>query len=293
MYNAQLDTFICIADNGSFNKAAEKLFISSTAVIKQINALENHLDIKLFYRNNHGVTLTPAGSVLYRHAKKIIACSETALSAARAAAGISDKTFYVGTSLLNPCKPFMDIWYQLSDRFPGYKLHIVPFEDDHTEILSKVSLIGEKIDFLVAACDSEEWLKRCRFLQLGTYDLCAAVSRNHPLARKKKLTLRDFSDSKVMLGKEGDSNTIDAVRRLLVGAGIEIEDTQQFYDIEVFNRCEQTQSILITLECWKDVHPSLVTIPVEWGHTVNYGILYALDPPEDVKNFIKYVKNAI
>ena len=39
MYNAQLDTFICIADNGSFNKAAEKLFISSTAVIKQINAL--------------------------------------------------------------------------------------------------------------------------------------------------------------------------------------------------------------------------------------------------------------
>ena len=293
MYNAQLDTFICIADNGSFNKAAEKLFISSTAVIKQINALENHLDIRLFYRNNHGVTLTQAESVLYRHAKKIIACSETALSEARTAAGVSDKTFYVGTSLLNPCKPFMDIWYQLSDRFPGYKLHIVPFEDDHTEILSKVSLIGGKIDFLVAACDSEEWLKRCRFLQLGTYDLCAAVSRSHPLARKKKLTLRDFSDSKVMLGKEGDSDSIDAVRRSLIGAGIEIEDTQQFYDIEVFNRCEQTQSILITLECWKDIHPSLVTIPVEWGHTVNYGILYALDPSEDVKNFIKYVKKVI
>lgn len=64
MYNSQLDTFICIADNGSFNKLAEKLFVSSTAVIKQINALEQHLNVKLFNRINHGITLTPAGSVL-------------------------------------------------------------------------------------------------------------------------------------------------------------------------------------------------------------------------------------
>ena len=75
MYNSQLDTFICIADNGSFNTAAEKLFVSSTAVIKQINALEQHLNMKLFNRINHGITLTPADSVLYRHAKNIIAYS--------------------------------------------------------------------------------------------------------------------------------------------------------------------------------------------------------------------------
>ena len=40
MYNSYLDTFICVADCGSFNKAAEQLFISPTAVMKQINALE-------------------------------------------------------------------------------------------------------------------------------------------------------------------------------------------------------------------------------------------------------------
>ena len=37
MYNHQLDTFIQVADAGSFSKAAEALFISSTAVMKQIN----------------------------------------------------------------------------------------------------------------------------------------------------------------------------------------------------------------------------------------------------------------
>ena len=39
MYNHQLDTFIVVADSGSFNKAAEALFISPPAVIKQINLL--------------------------------------------------------------------------------------------------------------------------------------------------------------------------------------------------------------------------------------------------------------
>lgn len=43
MYNPQLDTFLCVAESGSFNKAAEKLYISPPAVIKQINLLEESL----------------------------------------------------------------------------------------------------------------------------------------------------------------------------------------------------------------------------------------------------------
>ena len=47
MYNPQLETFICVADTGSFSKAAEQLYISAPAVIKQINSLEDSL--KLYY----------------------------------------------------------------------------------------------------------------------------------------------------------------------------------------------------------------------------------------------------
>ena len=50
MYNPQLDTFLCVADAGSFNKAAEELYISPPAVIKQINLLENSLGLTLFVR---------------------------------------------------------------------------------------------------------------------------------------------------------------------------------------------------------------------------------------------------
>ena len=45
MYNPQLETFLRVADAGSFNKAAEDLFITPPAVIKQITSLESSLDL--------------------------------------------------------------------------------------------------------------------------------------------------------------------------------------------------------------------------------------------------------
>ena len=69
MYNPQLDTFIKVADAGSFNKAAEDSFITPTAVIKQINLLERSLDVKLFERTHRGLKLTKAGQSLYQDAK--------------------------------------------------------------------------------------------------------------------------------------------------------------------------------------------------------------------------------
>ncbi len=290
MYNSQLDTFICVADNGSFNKAAEKLFISSTAVIKQINVLEVHLDMKLLNRTNHGITLTPAGSVLYRHAKNIIEYSANAVAEARQSMNVADTTFCVGTSMLNPCKPFMDVWYRVSDRFPEYKLHIVPFEDDHTGILTEIESLGEKFDFLVAACDSREWLSRCNFLKLGEYKQCVAVSRAHPLAKRKSVSVKDLFGQTVMMVKKGDSDTVDSIRSELERyEKITIKDTPRFYDIEVFNRCEQSGTVLLTLDCWADVHPSLVTIPVKWDYTLPYGILYPLNCGKAIQNVIEAI----
>jgi len=49
---------------------------------------------------------------------------------------------------------------------------------------------------------------------------------------------------------------------------------------------------MVTIECWKDVHPALVTLPVDWDHPIPYGILYAKEPDADVTHFIETVKKA-
>lgn len=291
MVSSQLQVFICVADCGSFARASEKLFISSTSIMKQINALENRLDLKLLQRTNQGVRLTEGGKVIYRHAKYLLEYSQKAIEEARQKEAAVESTFCVGTSILNPCKPFMDLWYRVNKAFPGYKLHIVPFEDDHEGILSEIKALGEKFDFLIGACDSEIWLNLCGFQQLGTYRHCCAVAREHPLAKKERLTIPDLYGETLMMVKRGDSTAVDKIRdEIERHPQIRIEDTPQFYDMEVFNRCAQTQNVMLTLDCWRDVHPALVTIPVAWDFLIPYGVLYPKSPSEDILRFLKLLR---
>ena len=288
MYNPVLDTFITVAECGSFTKASELLYISPTAVMKQMNTLEAHLDLKLTERTPTGVKLTAAGEIIYRDAKFMKDYSKKSLAEAKAAEHSYDTTFCVGTSLLNPAKPFMDIWYRVNKKFPDYKLHLVPFEDDHDGILSEIKKLGEKFDFLIGVCDSKAWLSLCNFMPLGRYKKMIAVSREHRLARKSSIDLEDLYGETLMMVKRGDSGVNDFIRNDLEKnhPQIHIEDTPQFYDLSVFNRCAETGNVLLTIECWQEVHPGLVSIPVNWDYSIPYGLLYSLNAPDDVKRFV-------
>ena len=292
MYNHLLDTFLAVADCGSFTKASERLYISATAVMKQMNSLEKHLALKLVKRTPNGARLTPAGEVIYRDAKFLMDYSQKSIANAKAATHTYDTTFCVGTSLLNPAKPFMDLWYRVNKDFPDYKLHLVPFEDDHEGIVSEIRQLGEKFDFLIGVCDSRTWLSYCQFLPLGRYRKMAAVSREHRLAGKKRLEIADLYGETLMMVRRGDSGVNDEIRNDLERnhPQIHMEDTPQFYDLSVFNRCAETGNVLLTIECWQEVHPGLVSIPVNWDYSIPYGLLYSLNAPEDVLRFVKAVE---
>ena len=294
MYNHLLDTFLAVADCGSFTKASERLYISATAVMKQMNSLEKHLALKLVERTPNGARLTPAGEVIYRDAKFLIDYSQKSIASARAATNTYDTTFCVGTSLLNPAKPFMDLWYRVNKDFPDYKLHLVPFEDDHEGIVSEIRQLGEKFDFLIGVCDSRTWLSYCQFLPLGRYKKMVAVSREHRFAGRQQLEIEDLYGETLMMVRRGDSGVNDVIRNDLERnhPQIHIEDTPQFYDLSVFNRCAETGNVLLTIECWQEVHPGLVSIPVNWDYSIPYGLLYSLDAPEDVLRFVKAIENS-
>lgn len=188
MFYPQLTVFISVADCGSFSKAAEKLFISPTAFMKQMNLLEEQLCVTLLLRTNHGIRLTAAGESIYKDAKFMLSYSERAIERARQIAEAECLTVCVGISMLNPCKVFMDLWYRISEQFSQFKIHIVPFEDNHKGILTEIAALGKKYDFLVAACDSTEWLTRCNFYPLGKYKRYCAVPIQHRLSTVSRPT---------------------------------------------------------------------------------------------------------
>ena len=98
-----------------------------------------------------------------------------------------------------------------------------------------------------------------------------------------------------MMVKQGDSGVNDFIRNDLqrYHPKIRIEDTPQFYDLSVFNRCAETGKVLLTIECWQEVHPGLVSILVNWDYSIPYGLLYSFDAPKDVLRFVETVKEAL
>ena len=71
MYDKRLDTFVTIAELGSFSKAADILYLSVPALTKQISALEKEYGFTLFTRDARGAHLTKAGLSLYKDAKDL------------------------------------------------------------------------------------------------------------------------------------------------------------------------------------------------------------------------------
>ena len=63
--------FLAVAENISFSKAAEELFISQPAVTQHIKTLENRLNISLFERKGNKIHLTQAGQLTYHYLKRI------------------------------------------------------------------------------------------------------------------------------------------------------------------------------------------------------------------------------
>ncbi len=289
MVNDVLHAFIEVIDAGSFSKAAEKLYLSSTAVMKQMNVLEAQVGVQLLIRTNHGIRATDAGTSFYVDAKFLMQYSEKAIVRARQAAQKNPHMIRVGSSMLNPCNVLLDVWNTISDTYPEFKMKIVPF-DDNVESWPAVYRTFEKdFDVMVGAYERMNESDSFQALKLGEYRFCVAVSREHPLARKEKLSVPDLYGERLVMIKPGTSPLIDEIRGYvrMDHPGIQVKDTPQQYTIEMFNRCEESGAVLLTLDGWKDVHPSLITIPVEWKYTIPYGVLYPRQPSNSVQLFVR------
>ena len=68
----QMRYFVTVVDENSFTEAAEKLFISQSAVSQQIKALEEELGVPLMVREKRKFTLTSAGAYFYRRSKALV-----------------------------------------------------------------------------------------------------------------------------------------------------------------------------------------------------------------------------
>src|SRR3546814_7639218 len=88
LHSRALDAFIAVAEELHFGNAAKRLHVSQPPLSQQIRRFEAQVGAALFVRSTRSVKLTPAGAVMLKKARQLVADGQAAVHAAqRAAAG--------------------------------------------------------------------------------------------------------------------------------------------------------------------------------------------------------------
>lgn len=291
MYNPQLDTFICVVEAGSFSKAAEELYISAPAVIKQINSLENSLDLQLFERTHRGLIITEAGKSLYQDAKYLIQYSKESLIRAQEAMNHNEEIIRVGISPMTPPEVFVELWPKIQKIYPEMKFKLITFENTPENAREILANMGKNIDVIAGIFDETMLeLRGCDGTEISREPFCVAVSIHHRLAKKEKITLDDLAGENLMLMRRGWSYYGDMLRDDMMKNHPEINIVDfNLYNVEAFNRCENNNEVLLAFKSWESVHPLIRIIPVEWDYTMPFGILHSKKPSIKVKRLINAI----
>lgn len=295
MYNPQLETFLRVADAGSFNKAAAESFITPTAVIKQINLLEETLGVSLFQRTHRGLILTEAGKSMYQDAKYIIQYCRDSVARAKNAVKTENQLIRIGTSPMTPASVLLELWPRIHERCPGMKFKLIPFDNTPENAREILGNLGQNIDVVAGIFDDTMLdLRHCAGVQLRMEPICCAVSIHHPLAGKARLRVEELYGENLLLMHPNWSHYVDELRDDLQKNHGQIHiQSFDFYNMEVFNRCENSNDILMAVAAWENVHPLLKILPVEWDYQIPYGLLHSPKPSDTVKKFLSAIQNTV
>lgn len=159
-----IDVFVCVAELGSFTRAAEPLSLSSSAVSKGIARLEQRLGIKLFERTTRRLALTAAGVAFYRACKGILAELEAAELALQAEHREVSGHVRIDLPASFGRKQVMPVLLGVLRRYPLLRPHVT-FSD------RLIDPLLEGVDLLVRIGGPKVWPEHLAFRQLGVQRL--------------------------------------------------------------------------------------------------------------------------
>lgn len=187
-----LSTFLAVAENASFGKAAEQLHLSLPAVSMQIKQMEERLGVALFQRTTRKVELTAEGEELMIGTRKAMAEIDTALAHLQQAADAQHGhlAFACVPTIAGTTLPAL--LTQFAKLYPGITVRVR--ESTQPEVLEAVR--RREVDFGIGPQPGRPGELECR--PLFTDDYVAVVPAGHPAADKSVLSLRELARMRML-----------------------------------------------------------------------------------------------
>src|SRR6476620_10009049 len=124
----QLRSFVAVAEELHFSRAAARLHLAQSALSAQIRQLEREIGGPLFVRSTRRVELTPAGEALLPDAQQLLALADAALERARGLVRGQGRSLVIGTLGPAPGGILAPLIARFSARQPEVRVEIRAFD---------------------------------------------------------------------------------------------------------------------------------------------------------------------
>jgi DNA-binding transcriptional LysR family regulator len=180
----QLAYFTAVAEEGQFTRAASRLLVAQPAVSAQIRRLERELGEPLFQRNPRSVSLTEAGEALLPHARAALAAADRGRDAIASLRGMLSGRLRIGVA--GPVdQPLGQALGELSRSYPD--IEVLLTTQNNEPLLE--ALANGHIDVGIVGIGIQTVPAQLTTRVITSENLALGVSRNHPLAQRKSVTL--------------------------------------------------------------------------------------------------------
>lgn len=215
IYDFRIQVFYEVASRLSFTKAASQLNITQPAVTKHIREMENQLSIRLFNRHGNHITLTPAGEVVFRYAKKIMNSYNGMQVELSQIMDIESGMLRIGASTTVAQTILPRLLALFRKAYPHLKL---TFIQGNTDFITQ-QVIDETLD--IAIVEGIAHHPQVRYSEFVKDELVLVTHATNKLARNDSLTIEQLYNVPLIM-REAGSGTLDVIKLAMLKSGVDL-----------------------------------------------------------------------
>ena len=288
MNTDQLKSFIQVAENLNFARAAEILKITQSAVSRQIHSLEDELGTKLLHRTTRTVTLTPAGISFLEDAKNVMGRLKVAEQKIQRHQSTTIQVLTIGcqneANLNLLCKVLKSCKQQIPELYPFLK--VIP----HRSILNL--FYQDELDLLFGFQEDIPIKNDTVYKELFQIPLCCIVPASHPYAGRPELAKEELYLENIVVCNSYAIPARVAEMQNQISQHILPESTYMCENLQVLLTLVRAGYGCSVLPLMNFVNADIRGIPLKDSESLSYGIFFKKSSHSPLlKKFISIVTN--
>lgn len=196
----QLELFVAVAKEGSMSRGADAVSLAQSTASQHIAALEEEAGVPLLDRAARGVSLSPAGALFLKYARRVLNERDLLVQSMAAFKGLEKASLTIGASNIPANYLVPPLLPALQQKHPGITLSVV--SGDSQSILEQ--LIGAEVELALVGSRSNE--KSVRYTPLINDPLVLVVGAGHCWSGRDKIDLDELYDESLIVREKGSGS---------------------------------------------------------------------------------------